>query len=99
VDSAGTVHWICPAYLQPGSNPAAVTLLPSTPAATLPSAMQLDGPSPGRMRFVAILSESLMRVLEVDDLGVADLSAGALQARWPSADVRDLVTVDVAPSP
>jgi hypothetical protein len=99
VDSAGAVHWVCPPYLHAGTNPEAVTLAASTPAATLPSAMQLDAPSPGRMRFVAILSESIMHVLDVDRLAGAELSTDALQARWPAASVRDLAMVDVATSP
>jgi Putative zinc-finger len=99
VDSAGAVHWVCPPYLQAGTNPEAAMLAASTPAATLPSAMELGAPSPGRMRFVAILSESIMHVLDVDRLAGAELSTDALQARWPAASVRDLATVDVAPAP
>jgi hypothetical protein len=95
VDATEAVHWICPAYLEPGTNPSATAIAPSTIDARLPSAVQLEGPAPGRMRFVAILSPSPLHVLDVDNLRGAELSTASLQARWPTADVRELVTVHV----
>ena len=99
VDSAGTVHWICPAYLDPKSNPAAVALSPSTTEVSLSCAMQFEEPSSGRMRFVAILSPAPLRVWDVENLRGEGLSTASLRARWPTADVRDLVTVHVDSSP
>jgi anti-sigma factor RsiW len=99
VDAAGAVHWISPAYLDPQTNPASVALAPSATETLLPPAMQLDAPASGPLRFVAILSHSPLRVLDVDTLRGADLSTESLRARWPVADVRELVTVYVDPSP
>jgi hypothetical protein len=95
VDANGTVHWVCPAYLDATSNPAAVQLTPSTTEVAIPSAMQLEGPAPGAMRFVAILTRTPLHVLDVDKLRGAELSAAALRVRWTAADVRELVTVQV----
>jgi Putative zinc-finger len=99
IDAAGTVHWVSPAYLDPRSNPAAVALSPSREELPLPSAIELEAPSPGPMRFVAIVSPSALHVLDVDGLRGADLETTSLRARWPAADVRDLVTVNVDSSP
>jgi hypothetical protein len=95
VDAAGTVHWITPPYLDPKDNPASVALASSAAEAPASSAMQLDGPAPGPMRFVAILTKAPLHVLDVEKLHGADLSTAALRARWPAADIRDLVTVHV----
>ncbi|CAN5856759.1 hypothetical protein BH11MYX4_BH11MYX4_45670 [soil metagenome] len=99
VDAAGTVHWLCPAYLDPRSNPAAAALSPSITEASLPSAMQFEAPSSGRMRFIAILSPLPLHVLDVEALRGTELSTASLRARWPTADVRELVTVIVDSSP
>ena len=96
VDAAGMVHWVAPAYLDPRSNPEPVALSPSSAMIALDPAMQLDGPSPGAMRFVAIVSPSPLHVRDVDDLRGADLATASLRARWPTADVRELATVHVA---
>jgi hypothetical protein len=95
VDATGTVHWICPAYLDAKDNPSSVTLVPSTTEALVSSAMQLDAPAAGALRFVAILTKAPLRVLDVDKLRAGDLSTASLRARWPTADIRELVTVHV----
>jgi Putative zinc-finger len=99
VDAAGTVHWICPAYLDAKENPISLALAPSTTETLASSAMQFDAPAAGPLRFVAILTTTPLQALEVDRLHGADLSTASLRARWPTADVRELLTVDVDFSP
>jgi hypothetical protein len=95
IDAAGTVHWVSPAYVDPQTNPEAVALAPSTAERSLPSGTALEGPAPGAMRFVAVVSRAPLHVLDVDALRGADLALASLRARWPAADVRELATVTV----
>jgi hypothetical protein len=99
VDATTAVHWVCPTYLDPTTNPASFTLPASTPDAALPFAVQLESPAPGTMRFVAIVTHSPLHVRDVEALHGADLEYGALRARWPDADVRELASVQVEPHP
>jgi hypothetical protein len=95
IDSAGAIHWVCPAFLDPKSDPDAFALVPQGARNALPSAIQLDAPAAGPLRFLAVLSTSRMRVSDVDSLNGAAVSIASLRALFPSADVRDLVTVHV----
>jgi len=100
VDARREVHWICPTYVDPASDPMAVRLLPETPGEThLPPPIQFEGPASGPMRFVAILSSYPMKVSSVETLQGAELEPAALRARWSDADVRELTQVIVDSSP
>jgi hypothetical protein len=98
VDAANTVHWICPEYLDPSTNPSACSLAPASGETALPSGVQLEAPAAGRMRVIGVLSHAPHHVLDVDRLPTGDLALGALRTRWPEDEVRDLVTVDVGES-
>ncbi len=92
------LHWVCPTYLDPASNPVALSLSPSTTeAAVLPGAVELETPASGHMRFVGILSLSPLHVLDVDNLHGEELTLASLRARWPAADIRELAAVQVEP--
>jgi hypothetical protein len=95
VDATGTVHWICPAYLDANGDPVSVALAPSMNEAPVSSAMQFEAPAAGPLRFVAILTTKPLHVQEVDGLRGGALSTASLRARWPGADVREMATVDV----
>mgnify|MGYP000864627670 CR=1 FL=1 len=95
VDATGTIHWLSPAYLDPRSDPVAIALSPSKMEIPLATAVQFDAPAPGPMRFVVILTSSPMHVHDVETLHGDPLTTASLRARWPSADIRELVTVHV----
>lgn len=97
VDAKSTVHWVSPAYTDPATNPASFTLSPSTQPAIAGTGVELDAPALGAMRFVAVVSKSPLHVRDVDELRAAELETRALAARFAGADVRELVTVNVAP--
>jgi hypothetical protein len=99
IDAKGTVHWICPAYLDPTTDPPAVALPPTSNEVGIASAMQFEAPAPGPMRFVSILTTSPLHVRDVETLHGTELDVSSLRARWPTADVRELVTVRVESAP
>ena len=100
VDAKSDVHWICPMYVDPGSDPSAMTLSPEMRNETyLPPPVQFESLAIGAMRFVAILSSRPMGVSSVEALQGAELEPAALRARWSEADVRELGHAIVGSSP
>lgn len=91
VDARGSVHWIAPEFTLPGSNPRAVLLSPQAGEQLLPTAAVFDDLAPGPLRLIALLSTEPSYVADVEALTAEQLSSHALTARFPRAEVRELV--------
>jgi anti-sigma factor RsiW len=96
VDAAGEVHWLYPAYLAPGSDPAAVVLPPSREPSPLPDAVALEGVPAGALRLLTVLSPRPVTVSQVERLGPPALEPAELRRRFPGSRV-DLLRVQVDP--
>lgn len=87
LDARGEAHWLYPAYLEPGSDPASVRLEPSTVRRVFPDAAVLEGIGEGPVRFVFVVTREPMRVSDVERLGPAARDPAALRARWADARI------------
>ncbi|MFO0582650.1 MAG: zf-HC2 domain-containing protein [Anaeromyxobacter sp.] len=97
LDGANEVHWLYPAFLEPGSDPAAVRLEPATVYRALPDAAVLEGLLPGPLRLVTVVSREPIRVSAVERLAPAERDPEALRRRLPAARV-DAIPVVLGPA-
>lgn len=97
VDSANTVHWLYPAYLDAATDPASLALAPVRHDTALADTVVLDNPVPGPLRLVTIVSAQPRRVSTIDRLSAAELQRDALASRFPDDIIRELVVVVDAP--
>lgn len=97
VDAAGVVHWLYPAFLDPGTDPPSLALQPGTSVPLLESVV-LEDVAPGPLDMVTILSPAPLSVSRVERLQPAEREPAALRARFPGARV-DRVTVRVVAPP
>lgn len=94
VDARDTVHWLYPAYLDAGTDPAALALPPVARETALSDTVVLDAPASGPLRLITIVSATPQSVSMIERLSPADLQPAALASRFPDAVIRELV-VDV----
>jgi len=87
VDSARVVHWIHPAYLEAASDPTSVPLDHAADDELLPAAMALEGPAPGDLSVVTLVTVRPLEVSQIEALGAGDLEPARLAARFAGADV------------
>jgi hypothetical protein len=90
LDGHGDVHWLYPAFDDPGSDPASVRLEGSVIQRALPESVILQDVPPGPLRFVLVVSREPLRVSSIESVGVAGRTPAALRARWPAARVDEL---------
>lgn len=96
VDSAHSIHWLYPPYLDASSDPASVPLAPAASETALPEVVVLDHPAPGPLRLISVVSSVPRRVSEIEQLSAADLQPDALRSRFHDDVVRELTAI-VAP--
>ncbi len=95
VDANHVVHWIAPAFTNPDSDPAALTVHPSRSEQPLPSSVKFDDLAVGPLRVVALITKTPLHVSDIEKLTPNELT-GDLVARFPQAVVRQ-VSVEVVP--
>jgi hypothetical protein len=93
IDTAGTLHWIEPAYLRPDDDPRSVRLSHAARRQLRPSAGVLDAPAAGPMRIVTLVTSTPLRVKDLDQ-GSAP-SVRELRAQHPDAVIEELPVVVV----
>jgi hypothetical protein len=91
VDANHDVHWLAPEFTVASSDPAAVTIAPATAEQLLPSSVVFDDLAAGSLRVVAVITAEPTRVSEVESLGPEQLSDAGLMARFPQAEVRQIL--------
>jgi hypothetical protein len=96
VDSKGEIHWLYPAYTSFGENPVSVPLRRAATEAVMETSVVLDAPTPGPLRFVSLVTEEPLHVLDVERLGGDTLTKEALQRKYPRAAVSELDVVVTA---
>jgi hypothetical protein len=72
LDPAGEAHWIYPAYVDAAANPESVALAPGLRAQPLDELVELEAPSPGALRVIALFTRRALKVHEIE----AALAAG-----------------------
>jgi hypothetical protein len=87
LDSQREVHWIYPAYLDPGSNPDAVELAPQTTARLLDEAVEPEAPAPGPLRIVTLVMDRPLTVKDVEARIRSE--APDLKRLFPAVQVND----------
>jgi len=87
VDARDEVHWIVPAWSDPAQNPRSV-LLPAGGTLPAPAGRTPEGPAPGKLQLMSLLSRTPLDVRSVEALLRARRSLAA-------ADDRQLRTLEV----
>lgn len=95
VDARGVVHWLYPAYVDPGTDPPSVGLPPATEPQVLAESVVLEGAASGPLRLVTIATTTPLWVSDIERLSVRELALPALRARFPRARVTE-TTIDIA---
>lgn len=90
VDLAGAVHWIAPAYTQPGTDPSAVLIAPDPDEQLLPHTVQLEDLRPGALHVLTVISRSPAHVSDIEALEPLGVSAQRITNALPEAEVREL---------
>ena len=90
VDSANTVHWVYPAYTNAHENPASIALASADREKTLPTSVVLDAPAPGPLRFVSVVTESPLRVSDIEHRATGELKQESLERAFPKASISEL---------
>ena len=96
VDAAHGVHWLYPAYTRADDDPAAIALPPSDTTRLLPETVVLDGVPPGPLHVIAIIGADRLRVSAIEPLRGDQLTALALQRRFPTAAITEQL-LEVSP--
>jgi hypothetical protein len=91
IDSRQVVHWIAPEFTAPGSDPEATSIAAATGERLLPTSAVFDDLAPGPLRVVAVITATPTRVSEVETLSAEKLSDSALLARFPRAEIRQIL--------
>lgn len=97
IDSRQEVHWIAPSFTVVGSDPESYAMAPVTTEQPLPSAVAFDDLPPGPLRVVSVITEQPARVSAVESLAAHELGDAALVARFPQAEVRQIMLQVRAP--
>jgi hypothetical protein len=91
VDGRDEVHWISPEYEKQGTDPAATPLPVTTGEQMLEAAALLDDVTAGPLRIVAVVTETLAHVSDIESLPGAELHADGITRRLPGASVRETI--------
>lgn len=97
VDSAKTIHWLYPAYLETDTDPASVLVAQSEAEQGFPTSVVLASPAPGRMRIVTLITREPHRVSEIERRSGAALEREALERDFGGAAIEHVVRVRSAP--
>ena len=90
VDAENTVHWLYPAYTNAHENPASIALEPTGREQVLPTSVVLDAPARGALRFVSVVTESPLRVSDIEHRATGELAQEALKHAFPKASISEL---------
>lgn len=90
LDAKGAIHWIAPEYTVAGTDPMAMSVVPSATERLLPTAVAFDDIAAGLLRVVAVITKEPRRVSEIETLAASELRSERLRHRFPGADVREL---------
>jgi anti-sigma factor RsiW len=95
VDASGEVHWFYPAYLDAGTDPAAVPIEARARGKLLAEVVQPQGVVAGRLRVVTLVMElsRAMTVKQVERLLSGRDASASLSPLFPAAIVADEWTV------
>lgn len=96
LDAKEAIHWIAPEYTVAGTDPAAMSVVPSATERLLPTAVAFDDLAVGPLRVVAVITKEPHRVSEIETLAKSELRPDRLRHRFPGADVRELA-LDIVP--
>jgi hypothetical protein len=99
VDAAGEVHWLYPAFDDPGADPQSVRLDPSVAQRVLADSVIPEGLVPGTLRCVFVVSRAPLHVSSIESLAPTDRVLEALRARWPDARIDELRLEVMASTP
>ncbi len=89
VDTKGEVHWLHPAYASAVDNPASVTLRRSSTELPMGTSVILEDAAPGVLRFVSIVTDQPLHVLDIEGLHGSALAKEALQSAYPQASITE----------
>jgi hypothetical protein len=89
-DVAGDVHWLFPMYREARTRPSSVPMADGIRERVLGEMVQPEGPSPGSLRVVTLLSTEALTVKDVEarladrppTSAVAPLFPGVVTAEW-----------------
>ncbi len=90
VDSKGEVHWLYPAYASSAQNPGSVALRRAEAEAVMGTSVVLDAPAPGLLRFVTVVTDQPLHVLDIEGLRAGALAKDALERAYPQAVITTL---------
>jgi predicted anti-sigma-YlaC factor YlaD len=96
VDAAHEVHWLYPGFTAAGGDPAALPLPASGATRLMADSVVLEGVAAGALHVIVVVSAEPLRVSAIERLRGDELAATALQRRFASAAVTELV-LEVTP--
>jgi len=89
VDARGEVHWLYPAFTAAADDPLAIALSPSDATRLMAETVVLDDLPAGLLRVIALVSANRLHVSSIERLRGDELTATALQRRFPSAAITE----------
>jgi hypothetical protein len=93
VDVAGAVHWLFPEYVDAATDPPSIPLASTTDEQLLPQVVAPDGPAPGPMRVVTLMSREPTSVRPIEralrDTPVGVPASRALALAFPHALIQE----------
>jgi hypothetical protein len=96
-DARGEVHWLYPAHLREDANEPSVRLSASAEARALDEVVVLEGPAPGPLSLVAVVTRAPRGVKDIESLAPEERTPEALRRRWPEAAVESVSVVLAGP--
>jgi hypothetical protein len=99
VDARGEVHWLYPAFDDSRADPPAVRLEPLHVQQALPDSVVLEDVPVGPLRVVSIISRGPLHVSSIEGLAAGERTLEPLRARFPDAQVSELLLRVEPPSP
>jgi hypothetical protein len=87
IDASGTVHWLYPAYVDPGTTPESITVAPETRDRLLDEVVEPETPAPGSFRVFALFSPAPLGVLAIEARRSAFMGA-APSSPFPGTDLQ-----------
>jgi hypothetical protein len=93
LDAAGAVHWIYPEYADGTTDPRSILLPAAQQETLLPQLVEPDGPAPGPLRVVALLTSEPVSVKQVET-ALREVPSGlpvarALSSTFPRPLIRE----------
>jgi hypothetical protein len=98
VDAHDAVHWLHPAYVDVKEDPASVPLPRADHEVPLPTSVVLDAPAKGALRLISVVTETPLRVSDVERREARGLSKESLARAFFGSAVSELrITVGTEP--